>query len=371
MKKTVVLLLIGALSAALCTGCGKKEEPADNSASTQISLAEVEEVAEPAPSHEGEARSDLTGEWIDEETASQRPFAVMMGNTKIATPQYGLCAADVIYESPVEGSETRLMPIYQDYQSVDKICSIRSCRLYYIDWALEFDAIYGHYGQAYLAKDMLSEDYVDNLSGLSGALENTMYFRDSDRKAPHNAYTTGEGIQEGIRIMEYETQHREDYESHYRFNEDDEKEIQLSDGQDAAVVQPGYLVNKPWFVYNTETGLYERFQNGAPQVDAGDGSQAAVKNILLQVCDWYVADEEAGYLSIDTRSGGTGYYITNGKAIPVTWSKASQTAPTKYFDSDGNEITMNQGKTWVCIIQDTYADRVTFYADEEAFHAAQ
>ena len=369
MKKTAVLLLIGALSAALLAGCGKKEEPP----AEEISLAEVEDLTEeePAPAHEGEVRSSLTGEWIDEEIAARRPFAVMMGNTKIATPQWGISSADVIYESPVEGSETRLMPIFQDYQSIEKIGSIRSCRLYYIDWALEFDAIYGHYGQAYLAKDMLSEDYVDNLSGLSGALEETMYFRDSSRKAPHNAYTTGDGITEGIRIMEYESQRTGDWESHYKFNEDDENEIQLTDGQDAAVVQPGYLVNKPWFVYNTETGLYERFQNGAEQIDANDNSQVAVKNILLQVCDWSVADEEAGYLSVDTTGGGSGYYITNGKAIPVTWPKDSQTAPTKYFDAGGSEITMNQGKTWVCIIQDTYEDKVTFYASEEEFNAAQ
>lgn len=374
MKKIAVLLLTGLLGAGLLAGCGKKDDSAGDTAATEISLAEIEnltEEKEPAPSHEGEARSDLTGEWIDEELAARRPFAVMMGNTKIATPQWGISSADVIYESPVEGAETRLMPIFQDYQQVEKIGSVRSCRLYYIDWAMEFDAIYGHYGQAYLAEDMLSSDSVDNLSGLSGALENTMYFRDSSRKAPHNAYTTGEGILEGIHIKEYETQHADDYESHYKFNEDDENEIQLTDGENAVVVQPGYLVNKPWFVYNTETGLYDRFQNGSAQTDANDDSQVSVKNILMQVCDWAVADSEAGYLSVDTTSGGSGYYITNGKAVPVTWSKDSQSSPTKYFESDGNQIVMNQGKTWVCIIQDTYEDNIAFYASEDEFNAAQ
>lgn len=58
---------------------------------------------------EGMARSYLTGEWIDETIANQRPLAVMLGNTKIATPQYGITDADVIYEAAVEGQETRLM----------------------------------------------------------------------------------------------------------------------------------------------------------------------------------------------------------------------------------------------------------------------
>lgn len=43
-----------------------------------------------------------------------------------------------------------------------------------------------------IAVELLSQDYVNNLSGLDGSLEGTMYKRDSGRKAPHNAYTTGE-----------------------------------------------------------------------------------------------------------------------------------------------------------------------------------
>ncbi len=138
---------------------------------------------------------------------------------------------------------------------------------------------------------------------------------------------------------------------------------------DAAVVQPGYLVNKPWFVYNSETGLYDRYQYGDAQTDALTGEQLAVKNILIQVCDWYTADSENGYLDVTTTGTGSGYYITNGTAIPVTWSKDSQMSATRYYDADGNEITLNQGKTWVCIVQDTYEENITFYAGEEEFAA--
>ena len=91
-------------------------------------------------SSEGMARSYLTGEWIDETIANQRPLALMLGNTKIATPQYGITDADVIYEAAVEGQETRLMAIFQDYANLEKVMSIRSCRHYYVHWALEFDA---------------------------------------------------------------------------------------------------------------------------------------------------------------------------------------------------------------------------------------
>ncbi len=233
MKKVISTIMIATMAALLFSGCGKKQEEVVSEQETELSFSEVEDLVEEEPeeeetvTHEGEARSDLTGEWIDEDLAAQRPLAVMIGNTEVATPQDGICSANLIYEAPVEGSLTRLLAFFQDYESLEKIMSIRSCRLYYIDWALEFDAIYMHCGQAYLAKDMLSNSYVNNLSGLDGSL-NSIFFHDSSKNAPHNMYMTGESVVEGIAIKQYETGHGEDYTSHYQFNEDDEAEITLS-----------------------------------------------------------------------------------------------------------------------------------------------
>ncbi len=365
MKKIFAMLLVGALGLSLLTACGTEEEEVALSVDDSKLIAVVEEEVEEEPdTPEGMARSYLTGEWIDEDIAAQRPVAVMTGNTKDALPQYGIGSADIIYEVPVESDITRLMAIYQDYESVEKIMSIRSCRLYYIDWALEFDAIYIHYGQAYLAENMLSQSYVNNLSGLDGSL-NAMFFRDSSRSAPHNAYTTGEAITTGIGIKGYATNHAEDYEGHYIFNEDDAEEIYLT-GTDASVVEPGYSFNNARFVYDPQTGLYSCFQFGSPHVDGLTGEQLTCKNILIQINEWSVADADKGYLSVETVGSGSGYYITNGKAIPVTWSKNSQTAPTRYFDEDKNEIVLNQGKTWVCIVKDTYADKIAISGDGDA-----
>lgn len=320
MKKAIAMILLGVMSLSLLTGCGKKEEtPAvsDTAQETSISAPEEVPVSEPEiPAvPEGMARSYLTGEWIDETIANQRPLAVMLGNTKIATPQYGIADADVIYEAAVEGQETRLMAIFQDYANLEKV----------------------------------------------------MYKRDSNRKAPHNAYTTGEGIVAGIAYKGYETQHAADYSGHYKFVEDDNQQLFLQGGSPAAVVEPGYLVNKPWFVFDSETGLYKRFQNGAAQTDGNNGKQVEVKNIIIQICEWNRMSSEDEYLNMETMKGGSGYYITNGTAIPVTWKKDSLQSPTRYYKEDGSEIQLNQGKTWVCVTEDTYADKIAFYSSEEEY----
>lgn len=120
---------------------------------------------------------------------------------------------------------------------------------------------------------------------------------------------------------------------------------------------PGYAFNSPWFEYNAEDGKYYRFQYGDAQIDELTNEQLSYDNILIQISHWEPYDEN-GYLNIDTYTGMDGYYITKGYAIPVTWQKDFEWGATRYYDPNGQEITLNQGKTWVCIVQDTYRDNI-------------
>ena len=71
--------------------------------------------------------------------------------------------------------------------------------------------------------------------------------------------------------------------------------------------------------------------------------------------------DQNGYLiynAID--SGRDAYYITNGKAIEVTWIKASESEPTIYLDKKtGEQIELNTGKTYVALVpSDSWNDVV-------------
>ncbi len=361
MKKKGILLLLFLVLMGLVLSCGKNtEEPEEEEV---IVEEETEEEGEEENLHEGMARSLLTGEWIDEELAAKRPYAVMIGNTSDALPQYGLSAADVIYEVPVEGSYTRLLAIFQDISQVEKIGSIRSSRHYFIYFALEFDAIYVHYGQTVYAKTLLNQGIVNNISSLSSTIESLAFYRDSDRVAPHNVFTTESGLLAATEKKEYRTTYSDTYTGHYQFAEDEEP-VLLEEGTDALVVQPGYFVNKPWFVYNETDGLYYRYEFKAAQIDGSNQEQLAVKNIIIQYWSGEYAYEN-GYLDIDTTGTGTGKYITNGKMIDITWEKSSTDDIARYYDAEGNEITLNQGKTWVCIMRDSYVSRFAVYASVE------
>ena len=144
MYKRVMLIIAVAL--LFLTGCAEEkgvamEETPSVDATIALTAPTIE--LKDLLHHENllTGNNDLTDEAI-----GKRPVAVMVNNIPAALPQYGISAADVIFELPVEGNQTRLMALYADYTQVPKVCAIRSCRYYYPAIAKGFDAYYVHWG---------------------------------------------------------------------------------------------------------------------------------------------------------------------------------------------------------------------------------
>ena len=365
-------ILASAAAAAFClaalAGCrGREAETAETSSSSAAETPAAEQTpaqtAAPTPETPKEAveavpdgmvPSYLTGELVPREIGRRRPAAVMINNIEACLPHWGLSHAGVYYEAPVEGGISRIMAIFEDYDNVERIGSVRSCRNYFIFYASGFQAVYVHYGQSAYAVPYLELPQVNNLSGLAG-YGDQIFYRTTDRNPPHNAYISGQGIREGIQICGYSDSYSEDYDGHYNFAPADSPEL-LEEGRRAETVIPGgYDYNEPVFTYDPESGLYYRSQFGEPHIDEETQEQLAVKNILIQNSSWDYY-ESGGYLNIHQDTPGTGIFITNGKAVDVTWHKNDPWGPTLYFASQGREITLNQGKTWVFIVLDTYAE---------------
>ena len=126
--------------------------------------------------------------------SNTRPYAVMIDNVAQARPHSGLDKAYLVYEIIVEGNLTRLMAVFRDVK-VDEIGPIRSARPYFVDYVLENDAIYVHHGRSPQAKEQIDEYDVEDLEGLFNPAG--MFWRDQNRYAPHNSYTSTDGIKDG------------------------------------------------------------------------------------------------------------------------------------------------------------------------------
>ncbi len=385
-KKSVTMLCILLAAAGLwsCTGRYKEAAVVQTTEMTQesseIAIVQRETEAETeteteAEVHEnegildlsdrtpvdGKVRSYLTGEWVDAAIGNRRPVATMMSNDKESLPQYGINRAGVVYEASVEGVMNRYMSIIEDYDDLERIGSTRSCRTYYTYFAREFDAIYSHFGQSTFAVPFLKN--VDNINGIEG-IGSVAFYRSSDKKAPHNAYTSGERLKKAIEQLGYSTEYNEDYHGHYRFAEEEYSLEELGEEAhpfDAVRVEPGYPYNKPYFVYNKEDGFYHRMQYG--DVHMGNEGPIVVKNLIIQYCQTghYATTQ---YLDIYVKSSHqNGYFFTNGKGIPISWEKDGEFGVTHYYGMDGKEIILNQGKTWVCIVNADDKDEIGIYGE--------
>ncbi len=320
---------------------------------------------------EGRVHSYLTGKLIDQSIGFRRPVAVMINNIIDALPQDGISKASVIYEAPVEGEITRMMAIFEDLTDISKIGPVRSCRDYYIDFAIEFDAIYVHFGQAIYACELLNSDMVNNISGLeiqeafgtlNGYAGEDIFFRTDDRPAPHNCYTSETGIKTAIERKGYSMDLDNSYMGHFKFAADGET-VTYSDGKATHIVPHRYS-NNPYFDYNPDTHKYYRSEYpdrsaGPAQIDQTTGEQVSVDNVIVQYCPIRNYDDH-GYLDIDTNAGGDAILFTQGTYTKATWEKASDWGQAKYYDKNGEEIAINQGQTWVCIVQDTKAGDTSF-----------
>ncbi len=351
-KKIFICTVVAAMVMGALSGCGKKSSSSGDTASQSNSINITEsslinnDTASIILSKDGKILDDLSGEWIDASNANKRPIAIMINNLEPAMPQSGIGQADLIYEMEVEGGITRLMAVFKDYSNLSKIGPVRSARHYFDRTAMGLDAIYVHVGQSYLAKsDFDSFPQLDDINGLY----EQGFYRDPNRVAPHNCYISTDGINQEISADGYSATHSSDYQTSFQFNS---KDVVPSSSDSCTEVTTAFNESrKPWFIYNKNDGLYYRYQYGEAQMDDQTNSQLAFKNIIIQFNEHGPVPNEDVLIDINLNGTGNGYYISDGKSIPITWKRDGDTSPTRYYTADGKQLKMNPGKTWVTVFR--------------------
>lgn len=282
---------------------------------------------------------------IVDENSKSRPIAVMVNNNHVAWPHAGLQDAYLTYEILAEGGITRLMALFKD-QDTEKIGSVRSARPYYLDYALENDAIYVHYGWSDQAKSDINSLGVDNINGLTVS---SVFWRDKslNKATEHTVFTSMEKIKEYAKEEGYDRDTNKDLLLNYSVDEIDLSKREDAIKADTVFMKYSYYTNTS-YEYDSANKVYKRFMSDTAHVDAVTGSQYTVKNIIITPIATHTYDSY-GRLELDDVGSGEGYFITDGYAIPITWSKASRSSQTVYKNMDGEEIKVNDGNTYIQI----------------------
>mgnify|MGYP001652805034 CR=1 FL=1 len=371
--------MTASMMAVLLAGCGSGTET--NAAAEASSFAVIDEpipeqttqasaeegipvtTEEPTGSKElpaGTYRSELTGEAISTALRNQKPIAVMVDNEKLALPHYGTAEADIVYElmnSTANDRITRLMCLYKDYENIEQIGSIRSTRPTNILLAAEYNAMLCHDGGPFYIDAYLANDYAQHFSGTFSRVKN-------GKSMEFTEYILKGDVDDNFSNSRYSKEYdsfKPSQDTHFQFV-DYGTEMKLSDVYGSALrvrtIELPFKHTSSRLVYNESTQTYDFYDYGSIHKDAEDGQVMSFKNVILQECPFSQYDSN-GYLIYNCINVGyRGYYITNGEAKDITWTKTSDTDITRFYDSDGKEIQVNQGKTYISLVPDDSWDKL-------------
>jgi len=332
-KKVIILVIIFIIAAVLGVGLGTRSLFKD------IVRNDNKHVIKDRPE---EPKLQI----IDLESTT-RPIGVMIDNVSDAWPHAGLNDAYLVYEIIVEGGYTRLFALFKDVNT-SVIGPVRSLRHYYIDYALENDAILVRFGNSPKASSDVYNLGVANLDGLINP--GNMFWRDSSMTyAPHNAFTSIENIRAQSVKKGYEKEVT-DTLLKYSVKEIDVSKMEGNIVANNINIKYSYAHNTS-YSYDVNTKKYLRTMNKTPHTDRFTGEQYSVKNIIvIKVRNYNLVDpENKGRQELDNIGTGDGYYITNGYAVPIKYEKTSRNSKTKYTYLNGEEINVNDGNTYIQI----------------------
>jgi len=282
---------------------------------------------------------------VIDENSNSRPYAVMINNiSTVWKYQSGLNDAYLVYEMLAEGGITRELALFKD-SKIEKIQSVRSARHYYLDYVLENDAIYVHWGWSPQAQSDIKTLKINNINGLY--YEGTYFFRDSTIKgigSEHKGYTSMEKLIKASEKLGYRTT------SDTMLLKYDAESINLTSYEtvtDANYVEIPYSGSyTAKFYYDPDTKLYKKSQNKTEMIDYTSKERVTAKNIIVYNVGYKTIDDY-GRQTMDNIGSGEGYFISEGKAVKITWSKDSRSSKTIYKLENGEELVVNDGTTYI------------------------
>ncbi|MFQ8602819.1 MAG: DUF3048 domain-containing protein [Anaerovoracaceae bacterium] len=280
----------------------------------------------------------LTGQ-ISEDELPARPLVVSIDNVGDAVPQSWLSKADLVYEFPVEGKQTRIQAVYYG-QFPDEFGPVRSTRPYFVDLTREYKGIFLAHGWSPQAKKYLMSDVVPYINAMNSDCK---FYRESSKQAPHNSYIKWDEVKSKIEEKGWWDE-KQDIRA-FSFLSG----AQQNEGDKANKIDFKYTGSKYEFSYDEETGKYTRTLNGKKYIDKETGKSITSYNVLVQKVSSKTLDSK-GRLEIDMCAGGEAILFTNGVVVKGTWSREDLDSRTIFKDESGEEFRLTPGNSWVEVV---------------------
>jgi hypothetical protein len=300
----------------------------------------------------------------NEEVIKNRPLSVKIENSAAARPQMGINQADIVYETMVEGGETRLNCIYQS-NIPDEVGPVRSARLSDLWIAPQYQGLFLYAGGNDEFKAGLK---ASDIANMSYSIASKIFYRVNFRSAPHNLYLSLSKAYDAAKDLGIETQ--SDTLIPWNFlelsreeNEDSTTDAAVEDTTGSAlsnatedVVATAGAVTVSYAGYSAArwdwdeaSKSYLRSQGGKIHTDSDD-ERVTATNVVVLFAEYTQrsALDPAGHPTYDIALGGTGkaMLFKGGYKYDCTWT-AERDKPPVLTNSEGRKIPLYPGRTWV------------------------
>jgi hypothetical protein len=283
---------------------------------------------------------------VETKKLENRPaVSVKIENDPEARPQTGLENADIVWETMVEGGVTRFIAVYNSDipETVGPVRSLRVADGSIVAPMKGLIVFSGSNGSRFqqVAEDAGSQ-IVEEDRGAKG------FFRDGDN-APHNDF-----FKLGDAISQADEKHKDSPKAQFDYVDEGEQSTAGKLGEPLKtmtnVMSSGFITGWNW---DSSTKTFFRTQDGDAFLGK-TGKQIAAKNVIaIEVPTSGTPEiDPAGNPEMDMQvvGSGVGSVATDGKYIPVKWSKKSAEDLLKLTTKDDKEVKLDAGNTWIVLV---------------------
>ena len=324
--------------------------PTDTMASTLSTSAGVTAttVASTEPAVPATAAPAFTAPFTGLPTSTEivRPAAVVkIDNHPKALPQWGINAADVVYEELVEARLTRFAAIFHSADA-DVVGPVRSARTG--DFGLLSNLnqpIFVNSGaNDYTARALRNVDAINITDGGWGA--EGVFERSSDKHAPHNLVTDTD------RIFAAGAERGGTPPAYFRFRDAGEA---LQQGAAASGVDISFGQIEASYRWDAALGGWARTQNGNPHTDF-DGVRVAPENVIVQFVRYRQSPANAATPEPVLTGGGEAWIFSDGRLVRGTWERLSELDVTTFRSDNALIVPLTPGRTWIALAREGTAE---------------
>lgn len=326
----------------------------------------------------------------EEVWSGRRPVGAIIENHIDSRPASGLSRADVVYEAVAEGGITRFLGIFYCgvVAETTKAAPIRSARIYFVNLAAGYGTkpIFLHQGGA---NDFCSDcpggvkprsqihptvnayAALDKLGWRNGQRGNDMdggfnvgfpvVVRDQYRLGStplaweHSVVADLDEVYKEAAKRNFEAEDSSGVSWTKGFNKWIFQDDKISASPKGSVIKfnfwdsmVGYDVE---WRYDSSSNSYKRWNGGKEHVDLDfDKPQISAKNVVIMFVKETGPVDSERHMFYQVIGTGKALIFQNGEAVVGTWSKESQLDREVFYDTNGEEIRMVRGQTWIEVV---------------------